>query len=61
MPQLAPIVTHLPDATDAPDNNDNGYQFWLAKLNSANGDFNKAEMVKAFILSSEYRSRFGNP
>jgi hypothetical protein len=47
--------------TDAPDNNDNGYQFWLAKLNSSNGDFNKAEMVKAFILSSEYRSRFGNP
>jgi hypothetical protein len=47
--------------TDAPDNNDNGYQFWLAKLNSSNGDFNKAEMVKAFLLSSEYRSRFGSP
>ena len=47
--------------TDAPDNNDNGYQFWLTKLNSFNGDFNKAEMVKAFILSSEYRSRFGAP
>ena len=47
--------------TDSPDNNDNGYQFWLAKLNSFNGDFQKAEMVKAFILSSEYRSRFGSP
>lgn len=47
--------------TDAPDNNDNGYQFWLTKLNSFNGDFNKAEMVKAFILSNEYRSRFGSP
>jgi hypothetical protein len=47
--------------TDAPDNNDNGYQFWLTKLNSLNGDFNKAEMVKAFILSNEYRSRFGSP
>jgi len=46
---------------DAPDNNDNGYQFWLTKLNSFNGDFNKAEMVKAFISSSEYRSRFGSP
>jgi CSLREA domain-containing protein len=47
--------------TDAPDNNDNGYQFWLTKLNNFNGNFNKAEMVKAFILSSEYRSRFGQP
>ncbi|HBB94620.1 MAG TPA: hypothetical protein DC054_04460 [Blastocatellia bacterium] len=45
--------------TDAPDNNDNGYQFWLTKLNNFNGNFNKAEMVKAFISSSEYRSRFG--
>ncbi|HSS18814.1 MAG TPA: Calx-beta domain-containing protein [Pyrinomonadaceae bacterium] len=47
--------------TDAPDNNDNGYQFWLTKLNNFNGDFQKAEMVKAFILSGEYRSRFGTP
>jgi hypothetical protein len=47
--------------TDAPDNNDNGYQFWLTKLNNFNGDFQKAEMVKAFILSAEYRSRFGQP
>lgn len=45
--------------TDPPDNNDAGYQFWLAKLNSFNGDFNKADMVKAFITSSEYRQRFG--
>jgi Calx-beta domain/Domain of unknown function (DUF4214) len=47
--------------TDAPDFNDNGYQFWLTKLNSFNGDYRTAEMVKAFISSSEYRSRFGNP
>jgi hypothetical protein len=47
--------------TDAPDNNDNGFQFWLTKLNNFNGDFQKAEMVKAFILSAEYRSRFGQP
>lgn len=47
------------DPTDAPDNNDNGYQFWLTKLNNFNGDFRRADMVKAFITSGEYRSRFG--
>ena len=47
--------------TDAPDGNDNGYQFWLAKLNTFSGDFVKAEMVRAFIISTEYRSRFGQP
>lgn len=36
-----------------------GYNFWLNKLNQANGDFISAEMVKAFITSSEYRARFG--
>jgi uncharacterized protein (TIGR03118 family) len=36
-----------------------GFNFWLNKLNSFNGDFIKAEMVKAFISSSEYRQRFG--
>jgi hypothetical protein len=45
--------------TDLPDVDDSGYQFWLAKLNSFNGDFAKAEMVKAFITSGEYRQRFG--
>lgn len=45
--------------TDAPDNNDSGYQFWLGKLNTAGGDFRKSDMVKAFIDSSEYRARFG--
>jgi hypothetical protein len=38
-----------------------GFNFWLAKLNSFNGDFIKADMVKAFISSREYRSRFGTP
>ena len=47
-----------PDA--APDSNFDGYNFWLDKLNSFNGDFVKAEMVKAFIESIEYRSRFGS-
>jgi len=36
-----------------------GYNFWLNKLNSFNGSFMDAEMVKAFILSGEYRHRFG--
>ena len=45
--------------TDAPDGNDNGYQFWLTKLNSFGGNFIAAEMVKAFIQSDEYRQRFG--
>ncbi|HEY8186188.1 MAG TPA: SBBP repeat-containing protein [Pyrinomonadaceae bacterium] len=36
-----------------------GYQFWLNKLNQFGGDFRNAEMVKAFITSGEYRSRFG--
>jgi hypothetical protein len=37
----------------------NGYNFWLNKLNQFNGDYIKAEMVKAFISSDEYRKRFG--
>jgi hypothetical protein len=57
---------------DAPDNNFNGYDFWLAKLNSftlpgedardeavALARVRRAEMVRAFIESAEYRERFG--
>ena len=44
---------------DLPDTDYSGYEFWLAKLNQFGGDFAKAEMVKAFIVSSEYRLRFG--
>jgi hypothetical protein len=44
---------------DAPDFNFNGYNFWLGKLNQFHGNFVNAEMVKAFITSSEYRQRFG--
>jgi hypothetical protein len=47
--------------TDLPDTNDSGYQFWLTKLNSFGGDFRRAEMVKSFLVSAEYRSRFGQP
>jgi hypothetical protein len=37
-----------------------GYAFWLGKLNFFN-DWKNAEMVRAFIVSPEYRSRFGQP
>ncbi|HEU4595248.1 MAG TPA: TIGR03118 family protein [Pyrinomonadaceae bacterium] len=36
-----------------------GFNFWLNKLNSFNGDFGSAGMVEAFITSIEYRQRFG--
>ncbi len=36
-----------------------GYNFWLGKLNSFNGNYIAAEMVKAFITSGEYKLRFG--
>lgn len=62
------------DPDDPPDNNLDGYNFWLNKLNSftsANEDardpsvaqsrIKRSEMVNAFILSSEYRTRFGTP
>ena len=35
-----------------------GYNFWLDKVNTFNGDFAQAEMVTAFIESDEYRQRF---
>jgi hypothetical protein len=43
------------------DPDDDGYQFWLSKLNSFGGDFVRAEMVKAFLSSDEYRRRFYQP
>jgi hypothetical protein len=46
---------------DAPDTNLDGYNFWLRKLEDFNGDFRRAEMVKSFLISSEYRARFGDP
>jgi hypothetical protein len=51
---------------DPPDPDHSGYEFWLNKLNAATvpGEdplvrVNRAEMVKAFIESIEYRKRFG--
>ncbi len=40
------------------DLDEEGFQFWLSKLNQFNGNFEQAEMVKAFIISAEYRDRF---
>ena len=44
---------------DVPDSDYTGFDFWLTKLNQFNGNFINAEMVKAFISSTEYRQRFG--
>lgn len=57
--------------TDAPDSNLAGFNFWLDKMNqfslpgedmrdgaTAHGRVKRAEMVKAFIRSIEYRERF---
>jgi hypothetical protein len=44
---------------DPPDTDYSGFNFWLTKLNQFNGDYLAAEMVKAFISSTEYRQRFG--
>jgi hypothetical protein len=35
-----------------------GFAFWLNKLNEFGGNFEQAEMVKAFIISGEFRDRF---
>jgi len=42
-----------------PDPTFSGYNFWLTKINNHNGNFIQAEMVKSFIVSIEYRRRFG--
>ena len=41
------------------DTNWDGYNYWLGKLNFFRGNFVEAEMVKAFLESTEYRKRFG--
>ena len=50
-----------PDDPPEPNLDFQGYNFWLAKLNEFGGDYRAAEMVKAFIVSQEYRRRFGAP
>jgi glucose/arabinose dehydrogenase len=51
------------DPNEAPEQNLNfdGYNFWLGKLDEHGGDFRRADMVKSFITSTEYRERFGQP
>ena len=46
------------DPNSGNDSDHSGYDFWLRKLDQFNGNFNDAEMVKAFIRSAEYRNRF---
>jgi TolB protein len=48
-----------PDA--GPDTDFTGYSFWLSKLEEFGGDYRRAEMVKAFVTSTEYRDRFKQP
>jgi len=43
---------------DPPDADFSGHQFWLDQLNRHDGNYVTAELVKAFILSLEYRRRF---
>jgi hypothetical protein len=40
------------------DPDDSGFHFWLNKLNEFGGNFERAEMVKSFLVSGEYRDRF---
>jgi hypothetical protein len=44
---------------DFPDTDFSGFDFWLTKLNSFGGNYQAAEMVKSFLVSGEYRQRFG--
>jgi hypothetical protein len=48
------------DPDSGPDADFAGYQFWLGKLDEFNGNYIAAEMVKAFITSTEYMDRFGS-
>ncbi|HEX8352490.1 MAG TPA: carboxypeptidase regulatory-like domain-containing protein, partial [Pyrinomonadaceae bacterium] len=48
------------DPDETPDTNLDGYKYWLGKLDDFGGDYQKAEMVRAFLSSAEYRGRFGN-
>ncbi len=46
------------DPNSGVDRDFSGYNFWLTKLDTFNGNFQQAEMVRAFLVSSEYRGRF---
>jgi hypothetical protein len=44
---------------DPPDADLAGLNFWLGKLNQSNGNYITSEMVRSFLVSTEYRGRFG--
>lgn len=46
------------DPNVGPDTDYTGYDFWLQKLNNNGGDFHAAEMVRSFLVSTEYLNRF---
>lgn len=46
------------DANGRPDADFSGFSFWLEKLSAFDGNFGNAQMVKAFLVSGEYRGRF---
>jgi hypothetical protein len=46
---------------DAPNTDFSGFDFWLGKLEEFGGDYRRAELVKAFVSSIEYRARFQTP
>ena len=46
------------DPNAGPDGDYGGYNFWPGKLNQFKGNYVEAEMVKAFLVSHEYRQRF---
>ncbi len=46
------------DPNGGQDTDHTGYEFWLQKLNSFNGNFHQAEMVRSFLVSTEYIDRF---
>ena len=48
------------DPDSGPDADFDGYSFRLGKLDDFNGNYIAAEMVKAFITSTEYMARFGS-
>jgi hypothetical protein len=47
-----------PNDAPEPALNFDGCNFWVNKLNQFSGNYEGAEMVKAFVVSGEYRQRF---
>jgi hypothetical protein len=56
---LNTLVTCAESRRIQPNTDLSGYNCWLNKLNEFAGDFRQTEMVKAFLVSGEYRQRSG--